>query len=183
MSLFPFDEINTTKGAVQIMMEEGQSVELVEDLIEDLLIMAYVFGGDKAAQDLSTEKKDHVEKLGNALGKEYDGKTWRDRIKEYYLVGDVNNINRVIDTESHRMYNTGEYDTAEDVPNALKRWVTMQDDRVRETHYYLEGEAVPLGERFFTYDGDSARFPGDFTLAENNCNCRCELAFELENSQ
>lgn len=177
MILFPFDELNTTKGVVQILIEEGQSLALVEDTIEDLLIMSYVFGGDQAANDLNVEKENHVEKLERALNKEIADKTWRDRIEEYYQTGNIEDINRVIETETHRMYNTGAFDEAEEVPEAKKRWATMQDDRVRETHDYLEGEAVPLDELFYTFDGDSARFPGDFFLPENNVNCRCWLEY------
>lgn len=139
--------------------------------------MSYVFGGDQAANDLNVEKENHVEKLERALNKEIADKTWRDRIEEYYQTGNIEDINRVIDTETHRMYNTGAFDEAEEVPEAKKRWATMQDDRVRETHEYLEGEVVPLGELFYTFDGDSARFPGDFTLPENCINCRCWLEF------
>ena len=54
-----------------------------------------------------------------------------------------------------------------------KQWRTMLDDRVRETHDFLEGATVPVDARFYTNDGDSARFPGDFMLVENNANCRC----------
>lgn len=177
---FPFDELNTTKGAVSILIAEGQRKELVEDTILDLLIMAYVFGGDDAAEQLESKRSDNVSKLETALNKEYDGLTWRDRISEYIDTENLEDIYRVIDTETHRMYNTGEFDTAEEVPGALKRWVTMRDDRVRSTHEYLEGDAVPIDEWFYTWDGDSARFPGDFMLPENNVNCRCVLAFEKE---
>lgn len=177
MTLFPYDELNTVKGAVQILIAEGQRVELVEDTILDLLIMAYVFGQDQAASDLQTEKTATLDKLQHALDKEYDNKTWRDRIEEYYATGNIEDINRVIDTETHRMYNTGAFDEAKEVPFAQKRWITMRDDRVRDTHEYLEGEAVPLDDLFYTFDGDSARFPGDFMLPENNCNCRCTLQY------
>lgn len=49
----------------------------------------------------------------------------------------------------------------------------MMDDRVRDTHSYLEGMEVPYNARFYTYDGDSAEAPGMFSLPENNINCRC----------
>ena len=55
----------------------------------------------------------------------------------------------------------------------LKKWQTMEDDRVRDTHDYLQGVVVDRDERFYTFDGDSARYPGDFGLPENNVNCRC----------
>ena len=51
----------------------------------------------------------------------------------------------------------------------------MRDDKVRETHDYLEGVEVDLASEFVTFDGDSAKFPGDFSRAENNVNCRCVI--------
>lgn len=92
-------------------------------------------------------------------------------------------IKRVVDTEYHRMYETGAYDTAtamkEDGKNIYKRWVTMMDERVRDTHSYIEGELVPLDEEFYTFDGDSAQFPGGFALPQNNINCRCWIEYEV----
>ena len=60
-----------------------------------------------------------------------------------------------------------------------KVWATMEDERVRTTHEFLDGVGVPLDTLFFTIDGDSARYPGDFTKAENNCGCRCWLNFRI----
>ena len=60
-----------------------------------------------------------------------------------------------------------------------KVWATMEDERVRETHNFLDGVSVPLGTLFVAIDGDSARYPGDFTKAENNCGCRCWLVFRV----
>jgi uncharacterized protein with gpF-like domain len=54
-----------------------------------------------------------------------------------------------------------------------KRWQTMEDDRVRDTHSYLQGMVVPFDADFYTYDSDHAPFPGLFTLPENNIGCRC----------
>lgn len=58
-----------------------------------------------------------------------------------------------------------------------KVWATMEDERVRTTHEFLDGVGVPLDTLFFTIDNDSARYPGDFTKAENNVNCRCWLNY------
>ena len=55
----------------------------------------------------------------------------------------------------------------------------MMDDKVRDTHSYLQSKKVPIGEEFFTYDGDSALYPGGFKSAENNVNCRCFLTYSL----
>jgi hypothetical protein len=91
----------------------------------------------------------------------------------------VNQLAVVAETETHRTINEGGYEAAEryakDHPGVTiyKTWETMMDDRVRDTHDYLEGSTVPMDARFYTFDGDSARYPGDFMLPENNINCRC----------
>ena len=61
----------------------------------------------------------------------------------------------------------------------MKTWVTMADDRVRDTHDYLEGMSVPINERFFTFDNDYGRYPGDFQLPQNNINCRCRISLSM----
>lgn len=83
------------------------------------------------------------------------------------------------------MEETGAYDRAVSyseetglVPH--KVWQTMRDDRVRDTHQYIEGVEVPIDAWFYTYDSDMARFPGDFELPENNCNCRCEIRYTFK---
>lgn len=101
-------------------------------------------------------------------------------------VPNVEAIKRVVETEYHRMYNTGAFDTATAFTLATgktvyKRWDTMLDEKVRDTHSYLEGDLQPLDRAFFTFDGDSAMFPGGFTLPQNNINCRCTLSYELGN--
>ena len=61
-----------------------------------------------------------------------------------------------------------------------KTWVTMKDDRVRETHDYLEGTTVHYDCEFFTYDGDHSQYPGGFSKPENNVNCRCILLYKKQ---
>ena len=86
-------------------------------------------------------------------------------------------IIRIAETETHRIANTSALDTATRAGARTKTWVTMLDDRVRETHDYLEGMTVGVKEDFYTFDGDHASAPGLFSLPENNINCRCELVF------
>lgn len=91
----------------------------------------------------------------------------------------VERIMRVVETDSHRVYNEAMWNVAKEAESRgyviYKRWETMLDDRVRDTHAYLQGEAVPLSEYFYTYDGDYALRPGDFQFPENTINCRCRL--------
>jgi hypothetical protein len=58
-----------------------------------------------------------------------------------------------------------------------KRWITQQDNRVRDTHVALgKGKAVPLNQMFVSPSGSRLRFPRDprAPLAER-ANCRCSL--------
>lgn len=54
-----------------------------------------------------------------------------------------------------------------------RRWVTMHDDRVRDTHRAADGQTVGLDEEF-TVGGASLRYPGDrLGPASEVINCRC----------
>lgn len=129
--------------------------------------------------------------MNRAVFKVIAGKNWEQRITEYLddENGTVDDVIRVVDTDMNRIYNdsilnvgerAGTEDTVQDNgqvgPTVMKTWVTMADDRVRDQHSYLEGMTIPVGRRFYTYTGDSARYPGDFSDPNNNCNCRCRVS-------
>ena len=117
-------------------------------------------------------------------------KTWEQRVSEYLddENGTVDDVIRVVDTDMNRIYNdsilnvgerAGTEDTVQDNgqvgPTVMKTWETMMDERVRSTHEPLQSVSVPVNGRFHTWDGDSARYPGDFTDPNNNINCRCRI--------
>lgn len=58
-------------------------------------------------------------------------------------------------------------------------WVTVGDDRVRQSHRDMDGETLPLDESFRipgNFGSDEMMFPGDSSLGagpENIVNCRC----------
>lgn len=152
-----------------------------DDIIDDLLslmIMAYDRGVRDTNDMLATSLPVDDEKLYEAVFHRIDGKTFEDRARKHIREEHPGRLIDLAESEYHRIYNTAGNDTAtgSGVP-VTKQWITMLDDRVRDTHDFLEGVTVPMSERFYTYDGDSARFPGDFDLAENNCGCRCILKY------
>lgn len=56
-----------------------------------------------------------------------------------------------------------------------KRWNTMTDERVRDSHSELEGVTIPFGD-LFDVGGFQASRPGDPSLpVEELANCRCVL--------
>ena len=174
-----FDRLNL----LQVELTEKMTIqgklnkEETEDSLLDLLIMAYVFGNTDANESLGTDISVNIGKMEDALYRDFDGRNFAQRVADYIFTGSIPDIMRVAETEMHRDYSAGVYDTAKDSNKKVnKTWVTMQDDRVRETHFYLQGISVGIDERFYAIDGDSARYPGDFSKAENNVNCRCYLS-------
>ena len=140
-----------------------------------------------------------VDDMEKSVFKDIAGKDWEQRVSEYYDSdsGTVDDVIRVVDTDMNRIYNDSVLDVGEkanagkvewsndDLPapdtkdRVMKTWQTVLDDRVRDQHSYLEGMTIPVGRRFYTYTGDSARYPGDFSDPNNNCNCRCAISLSM----
>ena len=179
-----FDELNVLREQVESDLSLGteQRKLLKDDRIDeilDMLIMAYVFGTEDADEELTVTESVVTDEMYQAVWLNIAGKNWEQRIREYYddPNATVEDIMRVVETDTNRIYsdavlNVGEKVSKRGVP-VTKTWNTMQDDRVRSTHEYIESVTVPIDRRFYTYDGDSARYPGDFTDPQNNCGCRC----------
>ena len=177
---------------------------IIDEILE-MLIIAYMFGNESANEMLygPVENPDgtinrtvdiDTSEMNDAVFRRIAGKNWRERVEEYVETenGTVDDILRVVDTDMNRIYNdaildVGERaDTEETVQDngqakktVMKTWETMQDDRVRDTHDYLQSMTVPVNRRFYTFDGDSARYPGDFTDPQNNVNCRCRISLSM----
>lgn len=140
-----------------------------------------------------------VDDMNKSVFKDIAGKDWEQRVSEYYDSdsGTVDDVIRVVDTDMNRIYNDSVLDVGEkanagrvewsndELPapdtkdRVMKTWLTVGDDRVRDQHSYLDGMTIPVGRRFYTYTGDSARYPGDFSDPNNNCNCRCAISLSM----
>lgn len=172
----------------------SKSPDEVIATLENLLLHAYLLGRKHTGEDLEFDEGDwaywdsllteeeQARQMRDTIYKKIDGKDFEDRVREYLSAGDEMALIRVIETEYHRDYNAGGYDLAVKVSQKTGRvptkvWCTMLDPRVRRTHEYLEAHVVPLGDEFYTYDGDHAPYPGEFIKPENNINCRCWLTY------
>ena len=183
MTILPTDEINALEERLKVQFnEEGRiaSREDAEDIIDELLdlfLLSYANGATATNTELGTSEMPSVDAVDAAVYAAVAGETWRDRVMGYYESGGtLYDIRRIAETDATRIYNQGALDAVivnGATSGAMKRWRTMDDDRVRDTHSYLVGMEIPFGERFYTYDNDSADYPGGFSLPENNVNCRC----------
>lgn len=159
--LLGFDEIN------RLEFKEYTFDELC-DLLYKKMRDAYVLG---------YRDEPEFDYLEHLIFIDYDGKDPFDLLNEAYSDNDTTRIRTIFENEYHRMYNAGAYDYGK-AHYRTKQWVTMQDDKVRDTHNYLEGIEIPVEAEFITYDGDGALYPGGFSNASNNVNCRCVLEYK-----
>ena len=207
--LMPFDELNTLRTTVQNIFEtdrenKRQYLEFLLDEIEEILILSYIYGNEAANTMLGTGYIAKEDDVSASVNKVIAGKTWRQRVTEYLeneenaelsvQKGDfteksdniprtrritAEDIMRVVETDSHRVYNEAIWNVAARAQDngivVYKEWVCMMLPTSRDTHIYLNGEKIPLNEEFFSYDGDYALHPGGFLFPENNINCLCRL--------
>ena len=54
----------------------------------------------------------------------------------------------------------------------------MMLENSRDSHIYLDGVTVPMGGYFYSYKGGRTQYPGQWGIAEEDCNCLCWLTFE-----
>ena len=183
MTILPVDEINAMEGRLAVHFGEDGRIKSrkdAEDILDELLdlfLLSYANGATATNTELGTVLMPPIEAVDAAVYRPIAGETWRERVMHYYETGgSLYDITRIAETDATRIYNAGALDAvaANSTGDGInKRWVTMMDDRVRDTHQYLEGMTVPYGADFWTYDGDHAAAPGMFALPENNVNCRC----------
>lgn len=175
-----FDEINALKGRIVRHFDERghiasrQDCEAVIDELLDFFLMAYLYGSRDVREQFGITDEPTTEAVERVIYKPIDGATWVDRVWAWFTTGGtIEDIMRIADTDAHRIYNEAAYEAAVDAGAVTKTWQTMMDDRVRDTHDYLQSTTVPIDSEFYTYDGDHTMMPGGFLLPENNINCRC----------
>lgn len=174
------DELNVLTAA-SYRTAGGETVARVDNIADDVLsflINAYTLGTKNASVMLGYDLTADVQSMLEAIYLVIDGKTFADRIADHVIVNDLTGLQSLVESEYHRVYNTAVQDGATDYVNnggfgVTKTWQTVLDEKVRDTHRYLESQSVPLEENFYTWDGDYALYPGGFSKAENNCGCRC----------
>ena len=177
---------------------------IIDEILE-MLIMAYMYGneagntmlyGEDVVDQIAPEQEGpnrvidiDTDDMNKSVFRVIADKTWEQRVSEYLddENGTVDDVIRVVDTDMNRIYNDSILNVGERAedeepedggavkPTVMKTWVTMNDQKVRDPHAYLEGVSVPVDGRFYSYNGQSARYPGDFGTPEMDCNCRCRI--------
>lgn len=182
MTLFPFDELNILKSEIEAAKSDPEAMKRRKDYyideVTDLFVLAYVYGTAEVGNELNGEVQPDTEEMRAVIEERFDGKNYKDRLNEYFENGTLYDITRVVDTDTHRIYNAAKYTGAKKLGATDKTWRTMLDPLVREQHDYLEGVTIPIDAEFITYTGDKALYPSGFGVPELDINCRCYLTFE-----
>ena len=206
MDVMPFDELNTLKAVLPIYFTEDGRIKSKEDydslldMMEDFFLLAYANGVEITNLSLGSDRRADVNDVEETINKPIKGKTWRQRMEEYYRAdkksaettpatvgqlpsttepthGTLADVIRIIETEAHRDSNAGAYATATKAGATQKVWHTMLDDRVRDSHQYLEGVVAPIDGEFYSFEGNHTQYPGQWGIAEEDVNCRCFLTY------
>lgn len=183
-SRLPFDELNAFESRLKRHFNAAghiRSRQDCEDIIDELLdlyLLFYADGVKETNRELHSDIEFSSQDVESVVYERIDGATWRDRVLAWYASGGtIDDIMRIADTEAHRIGNEAAYNTAVRAGATNKTWVTMLDDRVRDTHQYLHGVTVPIYGYFYSSAGGQTQYPGQWGIPEEDCNCRCWLTF------
>lgn len=182
-SVMPFDELNSFKAAIPNFFENGrikskQDYDSLLDMLEDLFLLAYANGVEATNLSLASHIKPTLDDVLRTVDKKVAGKTWRERVEDYFVNGGTEaDIIRIAETETHRDSNEAAYETAKRAGAAKKTWHCMMLPTSRDTHIYLDGVDAPIDGEFYSFKGGSTMFPGQWGIAEEDVNCLCWLTY------
>lgn len=168
------DELNVLKSDLE---RNKDDIDAAIEVALDWLLLAYADGKSDAEVQLNGHTEVGIDHVIGVISEEIGGKNVFERINEYVELNEVEDLVMMLGNERQRVYNTASFETATELGAKTKTWHTMEDNRVRDTHEYIDRMTKPLNEPFYTYTGDSAMYPQGFGDAENNINCRCWLTY------
>lgn len=182
MTILPIDEINALnerlkphfedEGKGKIKSEEDAKA-IIDDLF-DLYLLAYAMGVNSVGSEPPP-----LETVLDTIYKPIAGKTWEDRVWDYYNDGGtLSDITRIASTEAHRDANAAAYDAAVAVGKTTKVWHCAMLDTSRDDHIWLDGVSAPLDGYFYAPGGERTLYPGEWGVAEQDVNCLCWLTYE-----
>lgn len=170
--LLRLDELNSLQSDIERYLGNKSKIT---DLMLDWLALAYADGKTDVEDQLRGETDIPVGRIQEVIYAKVGGKTAFERLEDD--LDSIEDLFLLFENERQRVYNTAGHDTAENLGAKYKTWHTMLDNRVRDSHEYLEGMVKPMNEPFYTYNGNSAMYPRSFGEASEDINCRCYLTY------
>lgn len=92
--------------------------------------------------------------------------------------GAMASAKRIVQTESTRVLNAAAYANSQQAESqgvkVIREWQATLDTRTRDRHAQLDGDKADKNGYFYIA-GDRAKYPGEFSEAGMNINCRCSV--------
>lgn len=170
--LLRLDELNSLQSDIERYLGNKSKIT---DLMLDWLALAYADGKTDVEDQLRGETDIPVGRIQEVIYAKVGGKTAFERLEDD--LDSIEDLFLLFENERQRVYNTAGHDTAENLGAKYKTWHTMLDNRVRDSHEYLEGMVKPMNEPFYTYNGNSAMYPRSFGEPSEDINCRCYVTY------
>lgn len=177
---------NGYTGAMYDLINQG--IPIIMPINQDQVVMA-VQTDSKLSVPLYDSLGEDIERLKNSIRSELsrgiaNGSSWNEMAKQ--IAKGMNSpfkkvINRAImisRTEGHRIQQKSaldaQYKAKESGADIVKQWDSTMDKKTRPHHRHLDGQIRELDEDF-EVEGMTAKAPGYFGKAKEDCNCRCCL--------
>lgn len=179
----PFAELEQFKAMLPIHFEDGRirSKQDEEDIVDemlDLFLLSYANGVEVTNRSLRSSVRANIDEVLDTVDRPIAGETWRQRVSNYFdNGGTIADIIRIAETETHRDSNEAAFKTAKKAGAKEKVWHCMMLPTSRDTHIYLDGVSAPIDGEFYSFNGGSTKFPGQWGIAEEDVNCLCWLTY------
>ena len=190
----PFDQYF---GEMDLSKEEAQKrIELAEKLEDDFLfVLALLFtmqqynsvNWERARQEYESRYlqalsgyvviTSYIRNYVRNMSYDIMDSTKNHQSEYYYYSPDRARFMAENESNTTRSYQCNEDALASG--KTMKRWITMRDKRVRETHREVDGKTIPIGEPF-SVGGSILLYPRDFSLGSSSsevCGCRCSIEY------
>lgn len=186
-SILPFDELNSLAdklrkrfGSLPLPTEDNKEIkEDVLDMLLDFFLLSYAAGNIVTNDNLGADWQPTFNDADKTVNKVVAGKTWTERVEDYFSSGGtVDDLIRIAETEMHRDANEAALETAIRAGAKTKTWHCTMLPTSRDSHIYLDGVTAPIDGEFYSINGGSTQFPGEWGIAEEDVNCLCWLTFD-----
>lgn len=160
------------EAALHIMAEPGAGPDEGDDYREQLRRHASQRAAKLEKLPQAVEDKLRAS-LSRGMANGEDARAISRRLDEALRDFQTGRLARAAETEGQVSYGAAQDEALRLAGFALKKWVTVGDDRVRDSHYLCESQgAIPVDRRFH----NGLRFPGDLDGDVGEvANCRCWL--------
>lgn len=183
-----FGEMVLSKPQIKQRIEFAEKFEdkLLEFLTLFTLVMSYgqddsflrlqlqQFYFEITTQYIATD--DYIQKHGEEFADNFIETTKKHKADPWYTSEDRAKFNA--ENEANDILNYSDFQDAIAAGYTHKKWCTMRDKKVRDTHKMVEGKVIPIDD-FFDVGDSLLRFPGDTEYDEGTetVNCRCSLKY------